>query len=290
MYNVIAFGEVLWDVIDGHRELGGAPANFIYHIGRQGTYAQIISAVGKDQWGSDLQVSLLSKSMNVSYIQEKDYPTSKVTVHLDANKNANYEIHENCAWDHITLDTKYLSLARDAHIFYFGTLCQRSEESRQTLYDLLEHLGSDCTIVCDINIRQHYYSKDILSRSFTYVDILKFNDEEWVLLAQLFQLELDPLEGIRQLLKRFNVRAVILTMGSEGSRLITENKDIIYKGEAIHVVDTVGAGDSYLASMAYGILNNLSWEENMKRATRIASYVCTQEGGMPDMPKELIEI
>lgn len=283
MYNVIAFGEVLWDVFGEQKKLGGAPANFTYHISRLGTFAQLISGVGKDELGDEIIYQLTSKLINTRNIQVGEYDTSLVEVSLNENKEATYTIHENCAWDHIALTDTQLDLVKDADLFYFGTLSQRSQETQDTLYELLKHKKEGCKVVVDLNLRQAYYSKELIERTLEQGDLIKVNEDEIVVLQQLFDLDSDIHTGCKELINRYNIEAIVMTLGEAGSKVITREQIINQKAKTIQVVDTVGAGDSFFATVCYGYLKGEPWDIVLEHATEVSAYVCTQKGGMPDM-------
>lgn len=293
VHRIVGFGEVLWDIFGQEKKLGGAPANFTYHADRDGIEAYIISAVGQDEEGQELLTRLKEKAVKTDYVEMVDAPTGQVSVSLDTAGVASYEIHENCAWDVIPWQEKLAELAKKTDAICFGSLCQRSRVTRETLLKYLDHLHPSCMKVFDLNLRQNYFNKELVEKSLQACNILKINDEEALVLGQLVGLldeesakewRVEAGEELYQaLLERYDLHMIIITLGSEGSRIYTKNQKYAYKGEPVEVVDTVGAGDSFLATFIACLLEGKDILLSLQQATERASYVCTQQGAMPPL-------
>ncbi len=285
---IIAIGELLWDCFPEGRKLGGAPANVAFHCSQYGADAALISAVGGDEPGETARRMLAERGLDVDFIQRADYPTGMVKVTVDSHGKPTYCIEENAAWDNIRYDLAMVSLMANADGICFGSLAQRGSVSRDTILRLLEHCRPGCLKVFDINLRQHYYSVETIRRSLELADVFKLNDEELPLLGGMFGLVGGEVEMVRQLAAMFSLKTVALTRGKQGSVIIAGD-DIsdcpCYPEDRI--VDTVGAGDSFTATLIVGLIRGLGIDEINRRASRTAAYVCSRSGAMPELPKEI---
>lgn len=282
---VVGIGELLWDLLPDGRQPGGAPANFAYHAAAQGAQAHIVSAVGQDPLGGELLAFLRSKRLSTNHIAELgSFPTGTVNVRMTKGLPA-YTIVENVAWDHMPFSGDLEKLAGKADAVCFGTLASRSPESRATIFRFLETLRADCLKVCDINLRQHYYSLALIKNLFQKADILKINDDEIMTVASLLKQTGGKDELAWALLEKFGFQAVVLTSGAEGasyySKKATERCKPTNPEKA---VNTVGCGDAFCAVLTVGLLSGLSPRQAMQDAERRASFVSTQNGAMPDLP------
>lgn len=280
---VIGIGELLWDIMPTGRHPGGAPANFVYHAAAGGCEAYAISAVGKDNFGKELLAELASHGLDTSYIAElNDYATGTVTVSLK-NGIPDYIIHENTAWDHIPFTTKNAELAKQADAVCFGSLAQRSPDSASTIQAFLANAHPDCLIVFDVNLRQNFFSKKIIERSLELADILKINDEELPRVCGMLGISGDQRAMLQGLCDNFNLKAVALTLGSDGSLYHS------ISGREIHspcidfgpVADTVGCGDSFTGALIAALLHGKSDEEAWTIANKTAGFVASRHGAMP---------
>ncbi|MCP4311275.1 MAG: carbohydrate kinase [Bacteroidetes bacterium] len=276
-------------MLPGGKVLGGAPANFAYHCSQMGTESHVISAIGKDDPGCEIleQVEMLGIPSDFLFIEEQ-FPTSTVTVKLDARGHPEYTIHENVAWDHIPADQKALDMVKGADAVCFGSLAQRSPISRKSIQSYLAALSADCLRVFDVNLRQHFYSKEVIEESLGFADVLKLNDDELVILSDLFSLEGDDDELIGSLQQSFGLKLIALTRGGDGSTLYTGNDRSEYRVDAVRAVDTVGAGDSFTAAMVMTYLNGMDLKDTHRIASELAAYVCTQKGATPVIPAEIL--
>jgi len=277
---ITAYGEILFDVYPNSERLGGAPFNFTYHITKLTGNGKIISRIGADDHGTQIQHFLKSCEIDTHLIQvDERCPTGTAVVELDENGIPRFTITEDVAYDHIEPDHEARDLIGSSDMFYFGTLIQRSYESRETLYHYCS-LAQKCFV--DVNLRQNYYSKSVLHRSFEYADIVKVNDDELKEIYSLFfegPYELAP--PVRQLMKEYSISCVAVTMGNKGSWLFSAATEKFHKTTAANVIDTVGAGDGFSAMMCIGLQKGWSLEKTNKIASEFSAEICTIEGALP---------
>ena len=286
-FTVVGLGEILWDMLPDGKQLGGAPANFAYHAHALGAESFVASCVGNDPLGREIFERVKALGLDSSYIAtDNAHPTGTVDVEVDADGKPRYVIHENVAWDFIPAGSALLELAARADAVCFGSLCQRSKASRETIRRFLRATRPDCLRVFDINFRQSYYSAGVVKESLQSASVLKLNEEELPVIAQL-------LEGVHpaELLEAFNASLdlIALTKGSEGSVLITSELSSIQPGAEVEVADTVGAGDAFTAALVMGLLRGDDLDKINASAGRLAGYVCSQRGATPEVPSEVLE-
>ena len=275
---VIGLGEFLWDMLPTGKKAGGAPANFAYHASQNGAEGWAVSAVGDDALGRELTDAAGRHGINMEVSVLHDYPTGTVKVELKDGQ-PEYTICEDVAWDFIPVTEKALSLAGKCSAISFGTLAQRSPVSRLTTRTLIKAAPADALIVYDINLRQHFYNKEIITASMELSDILKINDEEIKVIAPMFGLQgLDYGAACRKLISAFGLKMVVLTGGAEFSSVYTDDSESTIPTPRVEVVDTVGAGDSFSGAFVASLLSGLSVPEAHKAAVDTAAYVCTQAG------------
>ena len=288
---VIGMGEALWDVLPDGKKIGGAPANFAYHVSQYGLPGLAISAIGDDPLGAELVKNFDEKGINY-HLATVPYPTGTVQVELDAVGVPQYEIKENVAWDNI-LDTEDLrKLAHETKAFCFGSLAQRNIVSRNTINAFLNAIPAenDPLIVFDINLRQGFYTKEIIENSMKACNVLKINDEELVTISRLFGYPgIDLQDKCWILLGKYNLKMLILTCGINGSYVFTPGNVSFLPTPMVKVADTVGAGDSFTAAFISSILKGKSVQEAHHKAVDTSAFVCTQHGAMPTLPKTLTE-
>lgn len=278
-FSVIGIGELLWDMLPDGKELGGAPANFAYHANFFGANATIISALGNDESGEEIYGLLKKRNLEYS-INIVNYPTGWVSVKLDKGI-PNYVIHENVAWDFIALKDAVIPVLQKADAICFGTLSQRSKVSFETIQEAIKLVSKTALKVLDINLRQSFYTKNIIDASLKCANVVKLNDEELVILSKMFHLPTGQDEACRQLLNQLNLKLLALTKGSEGSVLYTPNEISSYPTPKVTVVDTIGAGDSFTAAMVMGLLNEKPLKQIHNEAIEHAAKVCASKGATP---------
>lgn len=289
-FTLVGLGEILWDMLPAGKQLGGAPANFAYHAQALGARGVVVSCIGDDELGKEILSQLGGLGLDCQYIAvDKSHRTGTVTVKLDAKGVPDFTIHENVAWDFIPLSAPLLNLAARADAVCFGSLCQRSDVSRDTVRRFLEKTKPDCLRIFDINIRQSYYSKDITDTMLQTSNVLKLNEDELPLVAELLDIKGSETEILAELVARYELRLVVLTKGAEGSRLYGKDGDSVREGIPPETIaDTVGAGDAFTAAVAVGLLKGDGLEQINAHANRVASFVCSQAGATPRVPDELI--
>lgn len=286
---VVGMGEALWDVLPEGKKIGGAPANFAYHVGQFGLDSCVVSAVGDDAPGNEILENLTSKGLK-HLIEKVPYPTGTVQVEIDPAGIPQYDIKQNVAWDNIPYTPELEELARHTKAVCFGSLAQRNVVSRQTISRFLDAMPEDVDslVVFDVNLRQGFYTKEILCESMRRCNILKINDEELVTVSRLFGYPgIDLQDKCWIMLGKYNLKMLILTCGVNGSYVFTPGNVSFLPTPHVEVADTVGAGDSFTAAFIASILKGLPVTEAHQRAVRTSAFVCTQNGAMPVLPETL---
>lgn len=287
---VIGVGEILWDILPSDRKLGGAPANFAYHAQALGADAAVVSAVGNDAMGREINARLQTLRIESRYLQiNRQFPTGTVDVKLQADGNPHYAIPENVAWDNITWNGELAELALSADAVCIGSLAQRSPVSRNTIQAFLKHTRPQCLRIFDLNLRQAFYTRQIIDTTLRSCNLLKLNDEEWPVIAGIFHFNPAVPEGLVELFSRYPLQCIALTEGAQGSLLVTPTTTHRHPAASVQVVDTVGAGDAFTASLAIGLLAGRSLPDIHTHASTLSAYVCTQRGATPPIPRELIQ-
>ena len=285
---VVGMGEALWDVLPEGKKIGGAPANFAYHVSQFGLESRVVSAVGDDKLGMEIWENFREKKLS-AMVEVVPYPTGTVQVELDAEGVPCYDIKEGVAWDNIPYTPALEGLAQCTKAVCFGSLAQRSVVSRETINRFLDAMPSEDTWkIFDINLRQGFYTKEILCNSFEKCNVLKINDEELVTVSRMFGYPgIDLQDKCWILLAKYNLKMLILTCGVNGSYVFTPGHVSFVETPKVEVADTVGAGDSFTAAFVSSVLQGLSVTEAHKLAVETSAYVCTQNGAMPVLPQEL---
>lgn len=282
-------GEALWDCLPEGRKLGGAPANFAYHVGQFGWKTVVVSAIGSDALGDEILDRLADVNLEHKIVRVP-YPTGTVQVTLSGEGIPAYEICENVAWDNIPWSEELEELAKRTKAVCFGSLAQRSAVSRNTILRFLGTMDADTERIYDINLRQSFYSLEVIEESLKRATILKLNDEEIEVVKALLQITGEPQEVCRQLIAKYNsLRMVIVTCGAIGSYVFTADETSYVETPKVEVADTVGAGDSFTATFCANILKGKPIKEAHKLAVQVSAFVCTQNGAMPVLPKEYTE-
>ncbi len=287
---VVGVGELLWDLLPAGPRMGGATANFIYHARSLGADAQLVSRVGSDASGIEILAGVEALGLPATGIQtDFDRPTGTVTVELAADGQPVFTIHDNAAWDNIQLTDGALAMASSADAFYFGTLAQRSAVSRATIRALIGRVPSGALRVFDANLRQEFYSRDLLHDSLCLANVLKINEAELDIMAGLFLLGGSREEQLTELVRRYGFVLAACTCGGEGSILCDGRGLHHHRGCVVTVQDTIGAGDSFAAAVTMGLLCNLEIDEISNLANAVAAHVSSEEGATPEMPRRFHE-
>ena len=276
----LSIGEILWDIFPDKKVWGGAPANFIFHTAQMGAQATAYSAVGDDDLGREITQAVQDCGIHLKAPILK-YPTGVVDITLNDDGSANYAFNSNCAWDHIPQSAELLELSTEADLIAFGSLAQRSEVSRRTIHHALSQRKSGSKVLFDINLRQNFYSAEVIHQSLNACDFLKLNEEELPIICDLLEV------GKEEILSTFNIQLMILTLGSRGSSIITEKETSSMPASPCELVDTVGAGDSFTACFMIHYLNGMPIEQAQKQASEVAAYVCSHSGATVELPEEL---
>lgn len=287
---IVGMGEALWDVLPDGKKIGGAPANFAYHVSQFGLDSCAVSAIGDDALGEELLENFDRKGVN-HLIEKVPYPTGTVQVEIDQAGIPQYEIKENVAWDNIPYTARLDSLAARTRAVCFGSLAQRNVVSRNTINRFIDAMPEKGALkVFDVNLRQGFYNKEILCNSMQKCNILKINDEELVVVSRMFGYPgIDLQDKCWILLGKYNLQMLILTCGINGSYVFTPGNVSFQPTPKVDVADTVGAGDSFTATFIACTLKGIPVAEAHRRAVEVSAYVCTQAGAMPTLPAELTE-
>ena len=287
---VVGMGELLFDVFPTGKKIGGAPVNFAYHVSQLGVESLAISAVGQDELGDEIIDILNEKKINY-IVPRVAEPTGTVQVTLDEKGVPSYEICEGVAWDNIPGGKELVEVAKRCKAFCFGSLAQRAEQSQDAIHLFLDSMsgGDDTWRIFDINLRQAFYSREIIENSLAKSNVLKINDEEFVTVGQLLGYDATDFEkGCHYLIENYDLKMVILTCGAEGSYIFWGEEDKSFLATPkVEVADTVGAGDSFTAAFVASLLKGLSVAEAHRKAVEVSAFVCTQSGAMPVLPEDL---
>ena len=287
---VVGLGEALWDVLPEGKKLGGAPANFAFHAGQFGLNSIAVSALGEDKLEEETIQQLEEK--NLQYCMPRvPYPTGTVQVTLDNEGIPTYDIKENVAWDNIPFNDDVKAIAENTRAVCWGSLAQRNIVSRESIYKFLDATPKDCMKIFDINLRQNFYTKEVICESMKRCNILKINDEELVLIGRMFGYPgLDIENKCWLILGKYDLDMLVLTCGTNGSYVFTPGSMSYQPTPKVEVADTVGAGDSFTGTFCASILAGKPVTEAHKLAVSVSAYVCTQNGAMPILPEEVKEM
>lgn len=286
---VVGMGEALWDMLPEGRKLGGAPANFAYHVSQFGLDSRVVSAVGDDELGNEILANFAEKQLECQ-IEKVACPTGTVLVTLDEKGVPCYEIKEGVAWDNIPYTPALENLAKQTRAVCFGSLAQRNAVSRETINRFIDQMPQDENVlkIFDINLRQHFYSKELIEASLKKSNVLKINDEELVVVGEMFGFaDIDFQDKCWILLAKYNLKMLILTCGTEGSYVFTPGEVSFLETPQVQVADTVGAGDSFTGAFVAAILIGKTVKDAHRLAVDVSAFVCTQNGAMPELSEEL---
>ncbi len=287
---VVGLGEILWDVFPERKVLGGAPANFAYHVSQFGYNGYAVGAIGDDLLGKEILSSLQDKGLNY-LIETTNFQTGTVQVTLNKTGIPQYEICENVAWDNIPFTAKTENLAKNTGTVCFGSLAQRNEVSKETIKRFLAAMSENSLKIFDINIRQHFYTKELIHESLLMCNMLKINDDEVIIVSELFGWkDMEEQDICKKILEDYNLDIVILTKGTEGSFVFTPKETSYQPTPKVHVADTVGAGDSFTAAFVASYMHGDRITDAHQLAMEVSAYVCTQHGAMPKLPDAYLEL
>ncbi|MEZ5941018.1 MAG: carbohydrate kinase [Planctomycetaceae bacterium] len=288
---VLGLGEILWDVFPDGPRFGGAPANFacsVAGLAGNAVRAGMVSAVGQDDLGTKALEALEQHGVSTEAVARSPQQTGQVLVSLDAAGHASYEFASDVAWDHLEWSGDIEAIVANADAVCFGTLGQRTPESRTTIQRCLRSVPEACLKIFDINLRPPFWSEDILRESLPLSNVLKLNDEELPILADIHGFTGTAEEQLGLLVERYSLKVAALTQGSKGALIIDSEGNISQQPAPSAIVrDTVGAGDSFTATLALGLLYGMPLNEINQWAIRVAAFVCSQPGATPTIPEEL---
>ena len=288
---VVGIGEVLWDILPEGKKIGGAPANFAYHVSQFGLQSRVVSAVADDRLGHEILSDFEMKQLS-HQIEYVEFPTGTVQVVLDNEGVPSYDIKENVALDNIPFTDSLRTLAQHTSAVCYGSLAQRNIISRTTIHAFLDAMpdGQGQLKIFDINLRQGFYTREIVSESLNRCNILKINDEELVTVSRLFGFPgIDLQNKCWILLAKYDLKMLILTCGVNGSYVFTPGNFSFVETPKVEVADTVGAGDSFTATFVAALLKGKTINEAHQLAVNVSAYVCTQNGAMPAIPAHFIK-
>ena len=293
--SVVAIGELLWDMLPDGRKPGGAPANFIYHVAQNGVRGTAVTAVGDDELGRDLVSILADNDVNVA-AQVNDYPTGITAVRLDDGGIPEYDVVKGVAWDHIEFTDEVRGLVRGADAICYGTIAAREAwGTRDTIYRMIDAASPDAIRLFDINIRSGFVNKEVITRFLEGATILKINDEELPIVANLFGLDSpgDDIASRQRVMEAlaglFDLDVTILTAGDAYSIVMGRDETSILPTPKVDVVDTVGAGDSFSGAFLAYLLRGFSIPTAHQRAVEVSAFVCGRSGAWPQYPAALRE-
>ncbi|MDR1368835.1 MAG: carbohydrate kinase [Dysgonamonadaceae bacterium] len=276
---IAGIGELLWDVFPDRKTAGGAPVNFVYHAACMGAEGCAVSAVGNDVSGTEI-IRALEENRIRNCIARVAYPTGSVLVEL-TDGSPSYTIVEDVAWDYLPLTQQAVDFVKRADAVCFGTLAQRSPVARGTVRALLEQAPANALLFFDINLRQHYYSRELIEESLRKANVFKLNDDELVTLRDMFGLEGSDGEVCRTVMERYGLRYLILTAGSVSSTVYSPAETSVIPTPRVTVADTVGAGDAFSGAFVYSILTGKPLREAHRKAVDVAAFVCSRHGAWP---------
>jgi fructokinase len=282
-FTVVGLGELLWDRFPHGKQLGGAPANFAYMTALLGDRGIVASRVGQDRLGQEAVWTLKSSGLDTSQIQfDPEHATGTVQVLVDSKGQPEYSICEDVAWDHLTWTPEWEALAKSADAICFGSLAQRSDVSRSTIRKFLQSVGADVARIFDVNLRQSFFSAEVLRVALLHANIMKVNHEELPRIIELFGEGFNgETESACWLAKEFGLKLVCVTRGHRGSLLVSGDKIEEHPGFPVKVADTVGAGDAFTAALVHHWLRKTPLAEMNLAANRLGAWVASQEGAMP---------
>lgn len=288
---MIGLGEVLWDILPTGRVLGGAPANFAYMTNILGDQGIVVSRVGNDDLGREACRLMQELGLNTSYVQKDDlHETGIATVTIDGTGQPSFTIKKPVSWDFLEWTTDWGELSARADVICFGSLAQRSSTSAVTIDRFLRNASGNTLRICDVNLRQSFYNKHVLRKSFQYADIVKLNEQELLQVSSLFELGLGSADIIAQrLLQDCDLELVCITRAARGSLLVSREQTVEHGGFHVKVADAVGAGDAFTACLAHYYVRGSPLQQISEAANRFASWVATQRGATPPITSSQLQ-
>ena len=285
MKNIVCFGEVLWDVFPKHKKIGGAPLNVALRLQSLDNSVSVISSIGDDKKGREIKEYTVEKGVNAAHIQvHKELKTGKVKVMLNQKGSASYDIMYPRAWDKIQLTEENEKLTEKADAFIYGSLAARDETTRHTLYELLKIASYK---IFDVNLREPYYTKEVLTHLMEQADFIKFNDDEIFEIGELLNSKTHSLEQNIKFIANFtDTPTICVTKGRHGAILYVDNTFYYNSGYQVEVVDTVGAGDSFLATLISKLLKENQPQEAINYACAVGALVASNEGANPQIKQQ----
>ena len=287
-FTIVGLGEVLWDFLPGGKQLGGAPANFAYIASLLGDRGVVASRVGRDELGAEVAARVAQLGLTTAYLQiDPAHPTGAVKVRVDGRGQPRFEIAETVAWDFLEWTAEWQVLAQEADAVCFGSLAQRSSESRSTVQKFLSGKRADAVAIFDVNLRQDFYGAEVLVQSLKRADVVKMNDEELPRVMRLLGLPYDhEVLSAARLRSAYGLKLLCVTRGCRGSLLVDESGTSEHPGFRITVADTVGAGDAFTAGLVHHYLRKSSLAEMNEAANRAGAWVASHAGAMPAAGKQ----
>ncbi len=289
MSKITCFGEVLWDVFPMHKKIGGAPLNVANRLQALNNDVTMISAIGKGKNGKEIRKYIKDVRIDASCIQvHNEYKTGKVKVMLNEKGSASYDIKYPRAWDKIRLTEINKNAVKNSDAFVYGSLAARDESSRNTLFKLIELANYK---IFDLNLRPPYYTKELLIKLMNKADFIKFNDDELYEVSGYLDSKYRSMEqNIRFISEKTNTKHICVTKGHHGAVLLYDDKFYYNSGYLIKVIDTVGAGDSFLGSLISQLLNKVNPQDAVDFACAVGAMVAQSEGANPVLFKSDIDV
>ena len=287
---VIGLGELLWDLLPTGKQLGGAPANFAYWSTVLGERGLVASRIGCDELGSEAMEYLARAGVDSSRVQlDSSHPTGTVRVEVSETGQPDFTIHQPAAWDFLEWTSEWENLATRAAAVCFGSLAQRSPGSREAIARFVEAAPAGALILFDVNLRQSFYSEEVLAQSLKRSRVVKLNSGEFpVVMNELGLRHTGELASARRLISEFDLGLVCLTRGDRGSLLVTDADSVEHDGFKVEVVDTVGSGDAFTAALAHHYLKGSSLETMGNAGNRLGSWVASRAGAMPPIDRSVL--
>ena len=285
---VAGIGELLWDLLPGGREIGGAPANFAWHVHALGMTGLIVSSVGDDEDGREILERLRGLGLQRDHVSvDRVRPTGRSTVSLDLSGVPSFRVHENAAWDFIPFAPSLARVAGEIEAVNFGTLGQRSPASKETTLSFLSRTRPGAIRLFDLNLRPPHFTREVIEESLGLATAVKLNDSELSVVSEMLGFAGDERDRVRRIADVYDLDLAALTRGEKGSVLYSRERWSVHTGYKTRVVDTVGAGDAFAAALVAGMLARLDLDLVNDRANRVASFVCSRPGATPELPADL---